>query len=149
MRKKSEQIMLNFAWFIKKELFLWFSFTKKNSNVITAASHRILYIIMNFIKWHWKKNSADHIDSSQWEMRFLIILFTVIHAAFSMSCAPIQIQYKEKFISKSNDYIKIETKSIIHWFYKKFIQMNIRFPWSKTLNKDKIFFKKFDNIFYH
>jgi hypothetical protein len=81
-------------------------------------------------------------------MRFLIILFTVIHAAFSMSCELIQMQYKEKFISKSNDYIKIETKSIIHWFYKKFIQMNIRFPWSKTSNKDKIFFKELTVIYF-
>jgi hypothetical protein len=65
-----------------------------------------------------------------------------------MSCELIQIQYKAKFISKSNDYIPIETKSIIHWFYKKFIQMNIRFPWSKTSNKDKIFFKELTVIYF-
>ncbi|CAF3480693.1 unnamed protein product [Adineta steineri] len=40
------------------------------------------------------------------------------------------MEYKAKFISKSNDYTSIENQRLIHWFYQKFIQMNIAFPWS-------------------
>lgn len=65
-------------------------------------------------------------------MLFLIVLNTMLQETISMSCESIQIQYKAKFISKSNNYIPIENQPLIHWFYQKFIQMNILFPWSKT-----------------
>ncbi|CAF0812302.1 unnamed protein product [Rotaria sordida] len=54
----------------------------------------------------------------------------MIQQTMSISCQRIQIAYKAKFISKSNDYILIEKKSFINWFDQKFTQMNIRFPWN-------------------
>ncbi|CAF1078053.1 unnamed protein product [Adineta steineri] len=54
----------------------------------------------------------------------------MIQQTISISCEFIQMEYKAKFISKSNDYTSIENQRLIHWFYQKFIQMNIAFPWS-------------------
>ncbi|CAF1010795.1 unnamed protein product [Adineta steineri] len=54
----------------------------------------------------------------------------MIQQTISVSCEFIQTEYKAKFISKSNDYTSIENQRLTHWFYQKFIQMNIAFPWS-------------------
>ncbi|CAF1080340.1 unnamed protein product [Adineta steineri] len=54
----------------------------------------------------------------------------MIQQTMSISCEFIQMEYKAKFISKSNDYTSIENQQLIHWFYQKFIQMNIAFPWN-------------------
>ncbi len=55
----------------------------------------------------------------------------MIQQTSSMLCQSDQREYKAKFISKPNDYTLIENKVFINWFYQKFLQMNIKFPWSK------------------
>ncbi|CAF1021614.1 unnamed protein product [Rotaria sp. Silwood1] len=54
----------------------------------------------------------------------------MIQQTMSISCEHIQMEYKAKFLSKSNDYTLIENKKFINWFYQKFTQMNIQFPWN-------------------
>jgi hypothetical protein len=78
-----------------------------------------------------KGNFTDHITSSYSIMLCLLIIITMIQQTFSILCQSDQREYKTKFISKPNDYTLIENKLFINWFYQKFLQMNIKFPWSK------------------
>jgi hypothetical protein len=77
-----------------------------------------------------KKTFTNHIISYGIVL-FLLIFLIMIEQTLSLSCQFVPIEYKAKFISKSDDYTLIENKQLIHWFYQRFIQMNIKFPWSK------------------
>ncbi|CAF0831390.1 unnamed protein product [Rotaria sp. Silwood1] len=59
----------------------------------------------------------------------------MIQQTMSIPCEHIQMEYKAKFLSKSNDYTLIENKKFINWFYQKFTQMNIQFPWRITIER--------------